>query len=243
LTDPGRAVLAAEARRPEARSPDARRKRVFGTPARDERHTSVPRSARLRPRRPVDRAAGAGAAAHLLESDGIHGLADACVDARAHRGRVALVATGVSELGSLAAVVLAARVGRRVPISRGFAARPHSRRTAPMRHLTHDLKQAWRSLVATPGTVVLATFTLALGLGVNVAVFSILDSLLFRPVPYAEADRPSRSGATTLAEPSDRRPFDAPPSSSGKHRSLRSSRRTRRGQSHFRDRQHSPSAP
>ena len=125
-----------------------------------------------------------------LHADGIRGLADMCVEARATGGRGALLATGVVELTVLTTVVLAARAGRRAPISRGFPSKPPFRRTdSAMRKLTHDLHQAWRSLLATPGTTLLAAITLALGLGVNTAVFSVLDSLLFRPVPYADADR------------------------------------------------------
>ncbi len=58
-----------------------------------------------------------------------------------------------------------------------------------MTRLLHDFRQAWRGLLATRGVVALAALTLALGVGVNTAVFSVLDSLLFRPVPYADADR------------------------------------------------------
>ena len=58
-----------------------------------------------------------------------------------------------------------------------------------MMRLAHDLRQACRGLIATRGIVAIAAVTLALGIGVNTAVFSVLDSLLFRPVPYADGHR------------------------------------------------------
>jgi predicted permease len=58
-----------------------------------------------------------------------------------------------------------------------------------MTRFAHDLRQAWRGLLATRGVAALAALTLALGVGVNTAVFSVLDSLLFRPLPFAGADR------------------------------------------------------
>ena len=58
-----------------------------------------------------------------------------------------------------------------------------------MSRLRSDIRQAFRSLNATRATTVIAVMTLALGIGVNTAVFSVLDAILFRPVPYAEADR------------------------------------------------------
>lgn len=52
-----------------------------------------------------------------------------------------------------------------------------------------SLRHAWRSLVRAPGFAAGATATFALGIGINVAVFSSVDRLLFRPLPYRDADR------------------------------------------------------
>ncbi len=52
-----------------------------------------------------------------------------------------------------------------------------------------DLRQAMRSLLASPSTTILTVLTLTLGIGINTAVFSIVDSLLVRPVPYPEQER------------------------------------------------------
>jgi putative ABC transport system permease protein len=58
-----------------------------------------------------------------------------------------------------------------------------------MRAFAHDLKHAVRLLVRQPGVTVIAIVTLALGIGANAAIFSAVDAILLRPLPYAEPDR------------------------------------------------------
>lgn len=53
--------------------------------------------------------------------------------------------------------------------------------------LRHDLSLAARTLVRSPGFAAAALLTLALGIGANVAVFSVVRSVLVRPLPYPEA--------------------------------------------------------
>ena len=52
-----------------------------------------------------------------------------------------------------------------------------------------DLRHAWRVLVEVPGFTVPAVTTLALAIGANSAIFSLLTTLILRPLPYEEPNR------------------------------------------------------
>jgi putative ABC transport system permease protein len=55
--------------------------------------------------------------------------------------------------------------------------------------LIHDLRFALRTLLRSPGFALLSTLTLALGIGVSVAIFSVVDRVLLRPLPFPDSRR------------------------------------------------------
>jgi putative ABC transport system permease protein len=67
--------------------------------------------------------------------------------------------------------------------------RPASRGGTMVDGILLDTRQAMRSLIRTPMFTAIAVLTIGLGIGATTAIFSVVNGVLLRPLPFAEADR------------------------------------------------------
>jgi hypothetical protein len=72
----------------------------------------------------------------------------------------------------------------------------------PMTALLQEVRQAFRSLLRRPGVTVAIMLTLAIGLGVNAAIFNAIDRLLLSPFPFPGVER-----ILVLSELNDENPY------------------------------------
>jgi putative ABC transport system permease protein len=85
----------------------------------------------------------------------------------------------------------------------------HDTRTAHLDQLADDVRSGFRQLVNARGFAVVAVVTLALGIGVNAAVFAVVKSVLLDALPYPESDRLVRIYGGTATRALTRGPLSA----------------------------------
>jgi len=114
---------------------------------------------------------------------------DELVDRAASRGRRAVLQVLVREVIDLARAARAARGVTTGATPESLIPMPFQRRRDAVSSLWQDIRYASRTLRRQPAFAAIAILTMALGVGANTAVFTVINGVLLRPLPYADPDR------------------------------------------------------
>jgi putative ABC transport system permease protein len=101
-----------------------------------------------------------------------------------------------------------ARKRRDLARTHSFTHEPSTQGDA-MSTLSQDLRYAWRTIRKSPGVAVVVIVSLALGIGANTLIYSVVDGIVLRPFPYPNADRLVSIGVTFPALSGERRFIEA----------------------------------
>ena len=126
----------------------------------------------------------------------------------AGRTREEALAAVDTEIARLPALTRAATAARRRPAS-GLPERPAAR-TAWVSAFARDLAYAARLVTTRPGVSAVAVLTLALGIGANTAIFSVVNHLFLQPLPFPDPDRLVMTWEYELEDPDDPYVVSAP---------------------------------
>jgi hypothetical protein len=79
-----------------------------------------------------------------------------------------------------------------------------------MSELIRDLRYGFRLLLKHPGSAIIVVITLALGIVANTAIFSVVNAIVFRPLPYAAPNQLVGLWSKDLQRPGSQYPAALP---------------------------------